>query len=359
MPVVTRRASAGPRGRVLDQDPGGGSRARAAPRRCCSSSRPRSPIVPPPDRAGSAGRGDAPARRGPRSCASAPSTSNLDAGRRRRQPTRRPASLSPPARRSPSASRQGPGRIAVPSLLWRSRDGGSRERSQGRASSRGCSRCPRRSLPAPSWRRARSPAPSSTAARASASTSRPARPTRRRSDANGRRAETSSAAALAAAQDRLEARGLVVRVEYALAADAPVGQVLKQDPPAATTVRRGTNVRITVSAGPEPSDLLEVIELVGLLRGRRDLGDRDRGLRASRAAGANAGSRGGRRRRSAGAGGSPAGAAGQARSRSTSARPRAEQDVERSGKPLLSWRPFLERRRLSCRRLRAPPCCCS
>ena len=70
--------------------------------------------------------------------------------------------------------------------------------------------------------------------------------------------------ALAAAQDQLEARGLVVRVEYALAG-APLGQVLKQDPPAATTVRRGANVRITASAGREPSDRLEVIELVGLL----------------------------------------------------------------------------------------------
>ena len=70
--------------------------------------------------------------------------------------------------------------------------------------------------------------------------------------------------ALAAAQDQLEERGLVVRVEYALA-DAPIGEVLEQDPPAATTARRGANVRITVSAGREPSDRLEVIELVGLL----------------------------------------------------------------------------------------------
>ena len=70
--------------------------------------------------------------------------------------------------------------------------------------------------------------------------------------------------ALAAAQDQLEARGLVVRVEYALAG-APLGQVLKQDPPAGTTARRGANVRITVSAGKEPSDRLEVIALVGLL----------------------------------------------------------------------------------------------
>ena len=70
--------------------------------------------------------------------------------------------------------------------------------------------------------------------------------------------------ALATAQDKLEARGLVVRVEYALAG-APVGQVLEQDPPAAATARRGANVRITVSGGREPSDRLEVIELVGLL----------------------------------------------------------------------------------------------
>jgi serine/threonine-protein kinase len=69
---------------------------------------------------------------------------------------------------------------------------------------------------------------------------------------------------LAAAQHELESRGLVVRVAYALAG-APLSQVLKQDPPAGTTARRGANVRITVSAGREPSDRLEVIELVGLL----------------------------------------------------------------------------------------------
>ena len=69
---------------------------------------------------------------------------------------------------------------------------------------------------------------------------------------------------LAAAQDQLEAQGLVVGVEYATAR-APLGDVLKQDPPAMATSRRGANVRIVVSAGTEPSDLLEVIALVGLL----------------------------------------------------------------------------------------------
>ena len=68
---------------------------------------------------------------------------------------------------------------------------------------------------------------------------------------------------LAAAQEGLEARGLVVRVEY-LPSDAPLEEVLSQDPVAATT-RRGANVWIGVSAGPDQSDLLEVIELVGLL----------------------------------------------------------------------------------------------
>jgi len=259
--VVARRVSAGPRGRVLDQDPEAGTPLGDAKTVLLVVSAA-SPTVPrliglalpaAASRLRAAGL-----ELGFRAV-----NSNLTAGL---VVATDPASGEPVAagaKVTVSVSR-GPGRIAVPSLLWSGvAEAGARVRKAGLVA---------RAFEVPSAEPAgtvvaQSPQPGAELARGS----------RIRLDVSTGTARADEPArtvgvpgvvgtGLTAAQDRLEAVGLVVRVEYETTAKAPPGRVLKQDPPPATRIRRGSNVRIAVSAGPEPSDLLEVLELVGLLQ---------------------------------------------------------------------------------------------
>jgi serine/threonine-protein kinase len=68
---------------------------------------------------------------------------------------------------------------------------------------------------------------------------------------------------LTAVQDSLGALGLVVRVAYDDAA-GPEGRIAAQAPAAGTPVRPGASVRVTVSAGPDARSELQVIDVLGL-----------------------------------------------------------------------------------------------
>jgi eukaryotic-like serine/threonine-protein kinase len=258
--VVVRRASAGPGGRVLNQDPNGGSRVVAA-RQVLLVVSASQPIVPRliglslPLAAKRLQSADLVLR-------FRAVTSNRRAGV---VVATRPApgeSVTPGATVTVSVS-SGPGRVSVPDLLWI-------RVAEARASVHRTGLVARM-FDVPSNEPAgtvvaQSPQPGAELSRGSivrldvstgaADPETPALP--RNVDVPSLVGRT-----LGAAQDELEARGLVVRVEY-LAADAPLGEVLRQEPDA-TTTRRGANVSIAVSAGPDQSDLLEVILLVGLL----------------------------------------------------------------------------------------------
>ena len=120
----------------------------------------------------------------------------------------------------------GPGRIAAPSLLWFSAAGGGSRSVALPASSRGCSRCPRRSPPARSWRRARSGG-----VELGGGSSPHRRLDRRGSGRPGASANGQvpnwSGSALAAAQDQLEARGSSSG-SSTRTARAPLGEVLSR-----------------------------------------------------------------------------------------------------------------------------------
>jgi len=66
-----------------------------------------------------------------------------------------------------------------------------------------------------------------------------------------------------AAQRRLRDLGLVVRVFFVPSQD-PQGTVVAQRPLGTTTVRRGSQVRLNVSEGPNPAARTTVPDVIGL-----------------------------------------------------------------------------------------------
>jgi serine/threonine-protein kinase len=257
--VIIRRASAGPRGRVLGQDPSGGSRVELG-RQVLLVVSAAQPIVPrliglslplAAKRLQHAGL-----------------TMRFEAAVSNQKPGivvgTAPAGGSSVVAGATVAVRvsSGPGRIDVPDLLWDSA-------TEARASLRRAgflartfevsSKEPRGTVVA------QSPQPRSELSRGSSIRLDVSTGTDPDPPALPRHVRVPSVTGrtLATAQDGLEARGLVVRVRY-LRSDAPPGEVVSQDPVDATT-RPGANVWIGVSAGPDLSALLEVIELVGLL----------------------------------------------------------------------------------------------
>jgi eukaryotic-like serine/threonine-protein kinase len=65
----------------------------------------------------------------------------------------------------------------------------------------------------------------------------------------------------APAQRRLHAAGLGARIKY-VASQQPTGRVVAESPPAGATVRKGSNVRISVSLGPNATTA-QVPDVVG------------------------------------------------------------------------------------------------
>ena len=82
---------------------------------------------------------------------------------------------------------------------------------------------------------------------------------------------------LAEARRLLERRGLEARVREA-AADAPAGEIVRQDPAAGQEAERGTTVILVVSSGPEQSEQVAVPDVVGSSRANAIATLRDAGL---------------------------------------------------------------------------------
>ena len=166
---------------------------------------------------------------------------------------------------------KGPQRVAVPSVVGRSRDDATKQLASAgfhAAAFSVPSQSPRGFVVAQSPR-ANAKAPKGSRVRINVSQGAPAATTT--TTAGGTTTSTTTAStkvpsvvalSQTAAQRRLRTAGFRVRTAY-VASSKPSGTVVAQRPAAGTTLRRGTAVRINVSTGPSPQTAKAVPDVTG------------------------------------------------------------------------------------------------